>query len=54
MQLFCGKKIVLCNSKLSQHSLYAALRFTYFMAFAPCAKNVRKSSRAKVFALFMA
>jgi len=23
----------------------AALRFTYFTAFAPCAKNARKSSR---------
>jgi len=45
MQLFCRKKIVLSNSEPSQHSQYAALRFTYFTAFAPCAKNARKSER---------
>jgi len=43
------EKIILCISKPSQHSYsmqhYVGLRFTYFTAFAPYAKNARKSSR---------
>jgi len=45
MQLFFAEKNRLCNSEPLQHSCYAASRFTYFTAFAPCEKNAWKSSR---------